>query len=54
MAVPKQRLGELHQRVVLNELGLAATIEENGDVLLEHPELDCFSFPSTPNRARSP
>ena len=38
-ADPKRQLAELYQRVVQDELGLLATIEEDGDVLFEHPDL---------------
>ncbi|HXU34774.1 MAG TPA: hypothetical protein VN937_00140 [Blastocatellia bacterium] len=39
---PRRRLAELYQRVVQDELGLLATIEEDGDILFEHPDLGGF------------
>jgi len=38
----KPQLAELYQPVVRDEPGLTATIEENGNVLFEHPELGGF------------
>lgn len=43
MLDPSRQLAELYQRVVQDELGLEATIEDDGDVLFEHPELGGFS-----------
>ena len=42
MSDPRRQLAELYQRVVQDELGLAATIEEDGDVLFDHPEMGGF------------
>src|SRR4051812_3973690 len=42
MADSQRQLAELYQRVVQDELRLEATIEENGDVLFEHPEMGGF------------
>ena len=39
---PGRKLAELYQRVVQDELGLSATIEEDGDVLFDHPDLGGF------------
>ncbi len=39
MAVPSRQLAELYQRVVQEELGLSATIDERDCVLFEHPDL---------------
>jgi hypothetical protein len=37
-----RQLAELYQRVVQDELGLVATIAEDGDVLFDHPEMGGF------------
>jgi hypothetical protein len=42
MSDPGRQLAELYQRVVQDELGLIATIAEDGDILLEHPDLGEF------------
>ncbi|MEA2569233.1 MAG: hypothetical protein QOI24_1234 [Acidobacteriota bacterium] len=42
MSDPKRLLAELYQRVVQDELGLLATIEDDGDVLFRHPDLGDF------------
>lgn len=42
MLDPSRQLAELYQRVVQDELGLEATIEDDGDVLFEHPEMGGF------------
>lgn len=42
MSDARRQLAELYQRVVQDELGLAATIEEDGDILFEHPDLGGF------------
>ncbi len=42
MPSPGQQLAELYQRVVQEELGLSATIDEQESVLFEHPELGTF------------
>jgi len=39
MSTPGQQLAELHQRVVQEELGLPATIDDRDCVVFEHPEL---------------
>ena len=41
-ADPRRQLAELYQRIVQDELQLPATIEEDGDVLFEHPDLGEF------------
>lgn len=42
MSDPRQQLAELYQRVVQDELGLLATIDELGCVLFEHPDIGRF------------
>lgn len=43
MSIARRQLAEIYQRVVQDVLGFAATIEEDGDILFEHPDLGgCF------------
>lgn len=42
MSSPGQQLAELYQRVIQEELGLSATIDERHCVVFEHPELGQF------------
>lgn len=39
MSDARRQLAELYQRVVQDELGLVATIDEDGDILFDHPDL---------------
>jgi hypothetical protein len=42
--VDKTQLAELYQRVVQEELGLVATIDEDDDVVFKHPDLGTMFF----------
>jgi len=42
VSTPGQQLAELYQRVVQEELGLPATIDDRDCVVFEHPELGNF------------
>lgn len=44
MSDPKRDLAELYQRVVQDELGLEATIDDDRDVSFRYPELGLFYF----------
>jgi hypothetical protein len=42
--VDKTKLAELYQRVVQEELGLVATIDEDDDVVFKHPDVGTMFF----------
>lgn len=42
--VDKTKLAELYQRVVQEELGLVATIDEHDDVVFKHPDVGTMFF----------
>jgi hypothetical protein len=42
--VDKTKLAELYQRVVQEELGLVATIDEDDDVVFKHPDVGTLFF----------
>jgi len=42
--VDKTKLAELYQRVVQDELGLVATIDEDDDVVFKHPDVGTMFF----------
>lgn len=42
MSDPRRQLAQLYQRVVQDELGLVATIDEDGNVLFRHPDMGNF------------